>query len=184
MPHEARVVRLVFRLVIGPFVAAVIVMAGASYALGECQVFWTEAAQYEVWSICFNRELHTQSQERFGQQLVIVIQNRTQQLRPFVSALVWPASLFLKERPISRIPEVQAVTFSSYLVRHGQRWETLAQHSVGYMVLSAAGFNAGQTQALVHVDHVCGLCGHGDDVLLRKVNGRWIVEATANTWVS
>jgi len=36
----------------------VIVMAGASYALGECQVFWTEAAQYEVWSICLNRELH------------------------------------------------------------------------------------------------------------------------------
>jgi hypothetical protein len=49
MPHEARVVRSVFRLLIGPSV--VIVMARASCALGECQVFWTEAAQYEVWIV-------------------------------------------------------------------------------------------------------------------------------------
>ena len=56
--------------------------------------------------------------------------------------------------------------------------------NLGYFSLSEVGFSADGTQALVHFDHICGLCGHGEDVLLRKVGGRWVIEATASTWIS
>jgi hypothetical protein len=67
---------------------------------------------------------------------------------------------------------------------NGPRWEALFPQSMGYFMLSTVGFNADQTQALLQVDHLCGLCGHGGYVLLRKVNGRWDVEAEAGAWIS
>lgn len=46
--------------------------------------------------------------------------------------------------------------------------------SGGYMQLSAVGFDASKTRALVYTSHHCGgLCGGGQHQLLEKRDGRW-----------
>jgi hypothetical protein len=145
---------------------------------------------------------------------VLVIQNRTQQAyRHWLLTLVWPVIALSNQRPRSRLPSLQTGTFCRYLLgslrshpvrrltlsgpyrladpaavaaygQKGPRWEALFPQSMGYTVLSAVGFNADQTQALLQADHFCGLCGHGGYILLRKVNGRWVIEAEAGSWIS
>ncbi len=145
--------------------------------------------------------------------LLIVIQADTQPPhRPWAVALARPALVFSAGRPRPQAASLEAGMYARFLlanlrphpVRPGlvlsapyrladsaavaayglARWEALFPHNYGHFVLSAVGFNADQTEALFHVDHVCGLCGHGDDVLLRKVNGRWVIETVAGTWIS
>jgi hypothetical protein len=57
-------------------------------------------------------------------------------------------------------------------------------HSYGYIVLSKVGFNRDLSEALLYTEHICGLCGGGEYVLMRKVNGRWVVAGESSTWVS
>jgi len=55
----------------------------------------------------------------------------------------------------------------------------------GYYVVSYVGLNLNKTEALLHVDHFCGgLCGGGEYVLMRKVNGVWYVIESHVMWVS
>jgi hypothetical protein len=55
----------------------------------------------------------------------------------------------------------------------------------GYFVVSHVGLNLNKTEALFYVDHFCGgLCGGGEYVLMRKVNGVWHVVDDRSTWVS
>jgi hypothetical protein len=55
----------------------------------------------------------------------------------------------------------------------------------GYFVVSHVGLNLNKTEALLYVDHFCGgLCGGGEYVLLRKVNGVWHVADSYVTWMS
>jgi hypothetical protein len=56
--------------------------------------------------------------------------------------------------------------------------------SLGYIAVSQAGFNAGKTEVIFYIDHFCGLCGGGNYILMRKVNGAWIVVGQRGTWVS
>jgi hypothetical protein len=47
-------------------------------------------------------------------------------------------------------------------------------NSLGYTSLSAVGFNADKTRALVYVAYRCGgTCGSGGYVFLKKQNGQW-----------
>ena len=57
-------------------------------------------------------------------------------------------------------------------------------HNMGYVTLSAVGFNSGHTQAVFYIDHFCGLCGGGQYVLMEKVNGSWHVLDEHSTWSS
>jgi len=57
-------------------------------------------------------------------------------------------------------------------------------HSYGYLTFSRVAFNRGLTEAFFYTEHVCGLCGEGKYVFMRKVNGSWVVEGTAPTWIS
>jgi len=57
-------------------------------------------------------------------------------------------------------------------------------NNLGYIVLSAVGFNRDQTQAVFYIDHFCGLCGGGRYVLMEKVNGSWQVRDEHYTWIS
>jgi hypothetical protein len=57
-------------------------------------------------------------------------------------------------------------------------------NNLGYVVLSAVGFNREQTQAVFYIDHFCGLCGGGRYVLMEKVNGSWHVRGERYTWIS
>jgi len=58
-------------------------------------------------------------------------------------------------------------------------------NNLGFFVVSHVGLNLQKTEALVYVEHFCGgLCGGGEYVLMRKVNGVWHVADHHNTWVS
>ena len=57
-------------------------------------------------------------------------------------------------------------------------------NNLGYVVLSAVGFNRNQTQAVFYIDHFCGLCGGGRYVLMVKLNGSWHVQDEHSTWIS
>lgn len=47
--------------------------------------------------------------------------------------------------------------------------------SRGYLILSAVGFSADKTLALVYIEHRCGgLCAEARYVILQKQNGRWV----------
>jgi hypothetical protein len=56
--------------------------------------------------------------------------------------------------------------------------------SYGYLTFSRVGFNRDLTEAFFYTEHVCGLCGVGRYVFMRKVNGQWVVEGTSSTWIS
>lgn len=64
-------------------------------------------------------------------------------------------------------------------------FEARFPNNLGYFVVSRVGLNLDKTEALLYVDHFCGgLCGGGEYVLLRKVNGGWRVVDHHGTWVS
>jgi hypothetical protein len=145
--------------------------------------------------------------------IVIVVQGHTQPAyRPLLLALVWPAYVVAKERPYSQLPSLDKITFVRYLLgalrphpvrqtlklrrshrlataaqieSYGtKRWDTLFPDNCGYFVLSSVGFNRGRTQALLYVEHICGLSGHGGYFVMDKVKGRWTVTAESSRWVS
>lgn len=58
-------------------------------------------------------------------------------------------------------------------------------NNLGYFVVSHIGLNLNKTEALLYVDHFCGgLCGGGEYVLMRKMDGVWLVADQRGTWVS
>jgi len=64
-------------------------------------------------------------------------------------------------------------------------FEARFPNNLGYFVVSHLGLNLNKTEALLYVDHFCGgLCGGGDYVLMRKVNGVWNIVDRRGTWVS
>jgi hypothetical protein len=64
-------------------------------------------------------------------------------------------------------------------------FEARFPNNFGYFVVSHVGLNLNKTEALLYVDHFCGgLCGSGDYVLMRKVDGVWHIVDSHSTWVS
>jgi hypothetical protein len=57
-------------------------------------------------------------------------------------------------------------------------------NNLGYIAVSQPGFNLNKTEAILYIDHFCGLCGGGGYILMRKVNGVWRVVDQHSTWVS
>ena len=58
-------------------------------------------------------------------------------------------------------------------------------NNLGYFVVSHIGLNLKKTEALLYIDHFCGgLCGGGEYILVRKVDGVWRVADERGTWVS
>jgi hypothetical protein len=64
-------------------------------------------------------------------------------------------------------------------------FEARFPNSEGFFVASHVGLNLKKTEALLYVDHLCGgLCGGGEYVVMRKVNGVWHVVDRHGTWMS
>ena len=58
-------------------------------------------------------------------------------------------------------------------------------NSSGIVFFSNVGFNDRHDQAFVYAGRTCGgLCGEGEYVLLKKVNGGWIIQKEQGLWVS
>lgn len=56
--------------------------------------------------------------------------------------------------------------------------------SYGFLSLSSVAFSHDMSEALFYAEHVCGLCGGGEFVLMKKTNGAWSVAERYSTWVS
>lgn len=54
----------------------------------------------------------------------------------------------------------------------------------GYLTLSRIGFNRYLTEAVFYTEHMCGMCGGGKYVFMRKVGGHWTTAGEVPTWVS
>jgi len=56
--------------------------------------------------------------------------------------------------------------------------------SYGALTFSRVAFNRDLTEALFYTEHLCGLCGEGKFVYMRKTGGKWVVADTVSTWIS
>ena len=77
--------------------------------------------------------------------------------------------------------EMDNMTHSDY----EKRFPYSATRGVERFAFSQAGFNFAKTEAIIYGEVWCGgLCGGGEYLLLRKVDGHWKVVARHDTWVS
>lgn len=84
-----------------------------------------------------------------------------------------------------RLPSGVRPVFVNSSETKSSDFEARFPNSFGFFVVSHVGLNLSRTEALLYVDHFCGwLCGSGDYVLMRKVNGVWHIVDRHNTWVS
>jgi hypothetical protein len=56
--------------------------------------------------------------------------------------------------------------------------------SYGYLTFSSVAFSADLVDALFYTEHICGLCGGGEYVLMGKIHGSWTIINRYGTWVS
>jgi hypothetical protein len=56
--------------------------------------------------------------------------------------------------------------------------------SYGALTFSRVAFNRDLTEAFFYTEHLCGLCGEGKFVYMRKTDGKWAVADTDTTWIS
>jgi hypothetical protein len=74
---------------------------------------------------------------------------------------------------------------ASELVTKTSDFEARFPNNLVFFVVSRVGLNLNKTEALLYVERFCGgLCGGGEYVLMRKVNGVWLVVDRHCTWVS
>ena len=57
-------------------------------------------------------------------------------------------------------------------------------NSYGALTFSRIAFNRDLTEAFFYTEHLCGLCGEGKFVYMRKIADKWVVAGTASTWIS
>ncbi len=70
------------------------------------------------------------------------------------------------------------------LYRRPNEFDRLFPEAYGYFTFSAVGFNSLHTEAYFYAEHQFGMAGHGNYVLMQKINGRWHTVQTQYTWVS
>jgi len=56
--------------------------------------------------------------------------------------------------------------------------------SYGALTFSRVAFNRDLTEAFFYTEHLCGLCGEGKFVYMRKTAGKWAAVDAAGTWIS
>jgi hypothetical protein len=56
--------------------------------------------------------------------------------------------------------------------------------SYGVLTFSRVAFNHDLTEAFFYTEHLCGLCGEGKFVYMRKAAGKWTVAGSGGTWIS
>lgn len=65
-------------------------------------------------------------------------------------------------------------------------WETERNYKFsGFIQFSKIYLDEKSQHGIFYCSYSCGhLCGHGDFVLIRKINGKWIIEKTIEVWIS
>lgn len=65
-------------------------------------------------------------------------------------------------------------------------WEIVYNNfGPGYFTVSRPVFNRRFTKVYVRIGYLCGpLCGAGEDFIMKKVNGKWMIAKRLNSWMS
>jgi hypothetical protein len=71
-----------------------------------------------------------------------------------------------------------------YSVLVGSRLSERFPQSYGFLTFSSVAFNSDMTDALFYTEHLCGLCGGGEFVLMHKTGGNWMIANWYGTWIS
>ena len=67
----------------------------------------------------------------------------------------------------------------------GEAFDAKYPRNLGYVDLSRIGYSFDGNEAKLEFDHVCGLCGGGSTVVLRRqADGSWKIIEARTTWVS
>ncbi len=89
---------------------------------------------------------------------------------------VWPLKrLFTLELPYELVPGKDlALAIGGAAGEQSGSFDRRYPGAGGFIQLSAVGFNASKTKAIVQMTWICGwACGGGDTFVLDKENGRW-----------
>lgn len=145
------------------------------HAETTCPMYWDESASEKSGiTEAFHHMMNKAMPEAEVQTLdSYLLSNKTRQ-----ELKVWNLGI---NYVIVRDSDLPDARFESY-------WESFYRkypNSSGLVFFSKVGFNDRHDQAFVYVGRSCGgLCGAGDYVLLKKVNGQWAVSQEQNLWVS
>jgi hypothetical protein len=110
-------------------------------------------------------------------------------IRLFSQSLVfefWAANLrdVTLERKFQALERYELATEEEMRLFPSEAFVKRFPHSYGVLTFSRVAFTRDLTEALFYTEHLCGLCGEGKFVYMRKTAGKWVVAGTALTWIS
>lgn len=186
----------------------------SSLILGECLWRRNMRIESEVISSYLRSEITPRALSMQPPPLVVVSDHTRSAEHPFLAALLWPLSSSGKTSPRSRLPAMHFTTFASYRLVNmrshalsgdltvplpyqmvdrkivesyntaNSPWLKELARARGYFQFSSVGFSLDGNEALLQAEFMCGLCGSGGYVLMRKVDGQWKVAAESVSWIS
>lgn len=196
-----RVRRLIGLLI--PTVAFVVLVTVVLYSVQQRARQQHESEQYVVWSAYLNQ---TSGDSLPGLRFLTVIEDSTMSFNLLGSVFsLFSASSPTKTKPsmVSKgaIRAFHLLNLRSTPIRRkfqlageyqlASLWDYESTQFVqkypdnyGLIRLSSVGFNGNQTVAYFYIEHICGLCGGGRYVLMRKTNGKWTTVDEYWAWIS
>jgi hypothetical protein len=111
---------------------------------------------------------------------------RIRQLRRSLVFELWMANLLdvTLERRFQLPARYELATEQEMKLYPSEAFFARFPSSYGALTFSRVAFNRELTEAFFYTEHLCGLCGEGKFVYMRKTSGRWAVANTASTWIS
>jgi len=76
------------------------------------------------------------------------------------------------------------MTNSELVLYPNESFEKQFPGNYGYHTFTRVGFNRQLTEAIFDTEHMCGLCGEGKYVYMRKLDGKWVMMGEDVRWVS
>lgn len=166
--------------------------------------------QYVVWSSYLNQAHHGDSHDLPGGLILTAIQDRTLSLGSDINPVKRFFLIFFSALHDARTTTGSKSTFHSFLlmnfrarslerrfslegsyslvseaVTQSPKFQEKFPNAYGYIVLSSVGFNRENSEAHFYIEHICGLCGSGRYVLMRKSDqGGWKLIEEQYSWVS
>jgi len=187
---------------------AVVLLAGFLTFLLHCKPdsAAAEDEQYAVFSAYLAQGLTGESHSLGHRNGELVIDGRTMRWRATIG-MVRELWLLKQQSPLSTMTPLLNLLCMSFVREELQRsfalpvkYELMTKAEValyptmafqarfpgnyGYHRFTRVGFNSVLTEAVFYTDHMCGLCGEGKYVFMKKQNGRWVVVGTASRWIS
>lgn len=159
-------------------------LTGESHSLGSCEGLIVILSTTTVSDLFVNNTKGTQ----YGF-LVASVRHARKNL-PGMS--VWPVVNLLVAnlsntnlQPKFMLPaQYRLATERDAALRFTPEFEKKFPGNYGYHTFSRVGFNRDLSEAFFYTEHVCGLCGGGRYVYMRKIESKWTVVAESWTWIS